>query len=46
MTTLPSDPKTVYLEVRPSMGAIILCIIGGIFTRVGILVPALVWSAG
>lgn len=42
----PKDPKTAYLEVRVSTGAIMLCILGGVFTVVGILVPALVLSAG
>lgn len=42
----PNDPKTAYLEVRRSTGAIILSVLGGVFVFVGVLVPALVLSCG
>jgi len=41
----PSDPRTAYLEVRRSTGAVILTVFGGIFVAVGLLVPALVLFA-
>jgi hypothetical protein len=42
----PNDPTIAYLEVRRSIGAIILCILGGAFVVPGILVPVLVLSCG
>lgn len=41
----PSDPRTAYLEVRRSTGAVILSVLGGVFVFVGLLVPALVLFA-
>lgn len=41
----PNDPRTAYLEVRRSTGAVILSVLGGVFVVVGILVPALVLFA-
>jgi hypothetical protein len=42
----PNDPKTAYLEVHRSLGAVFLTCFGGLFVFIGILVPALVLSCG
>lgn len=42
----PNDPKTAYLEVHTSTGAVILTCFGGLFVGIGILVPTLVLSCG
>lgn len=41
----PNDPKTAYLEVHVSVGAIILFGLGSLFAGIGILVPVLVLFA-
>lgn len=41
----PEDPKTAYLELHRSGAAVVLAVMGGVFTVIGILVPLLVTFA-